>query len=574
MAGLLVGPLLRFVSETEATVWVETDGPCQVEIHGHAERTFHVEGHHYALVVIRGLEPGRRYEYSVRLDGELRWPVPDSGYPVSVIQTLDPGRTARIVFGSCRVSVPHVSPFSLDRLIDSHGRGLDALAAFARRLIDQPREVWPHVLLLLGDQVYADDVPEATIDFIRSRRDPEQPPGESVGDFEEYAHLYCASWTEPLMRWLLSTVSTSMIFDDHDVIDDWNISEAWLRDMRATDWWEERIVAAFMSYWIYQHLGNLSPAELEDDPFYAAVREADDAGPILRTFSFYADRESAGSRWAYRRDLGGTRLIVLDSRAARVLRDGRREMLDEAEWRWLEENVEGSMAHLVIASSVPMLMAQGMHYAETWSERVGDGAWGRLPARAMERVRRALDMEHWAAFGASLERLMTLLAEVGSGRRGGPPASIVMVSGDVHHGYLARVAYRRSTGVKSAVYQSVTSPFRNPLGRGERMFQRVSASRGMAAITRLLAISAGASPPIVRWRRLEGLAFENQVSTLEMRGGNAMLRLEKAVAPDGSEDAQLETVWERRLAPAPRDPRAMATDTDGEPADHVDPAPP
>ncbi|MDQ3448895.1 MAG: alkaline phosphatase family protein [Chloroflexota bacterium] len=574
MAGLLVGPLLRFVSETEATVWVETDGPCQVEIHGHAERTFHVEGHHYALVVIRGLEPGRRYEYSVRLDGELRWPVPDSGFPVSVIQTLDPGRTARIVFGSCRVSVPHVSPFSLDRLIDSHGRGLDALAAFARRLIDQPREVWPHVLLLLGDQVYADDVPEATIDFIRSRRDPEQPPGESVGDFEEYAHLYCASWTEPLMRWLLSTVSTSMIFDDHDVIDDWNISEAWLRDMRATDWWEERIVAAFMSYWIYQHLGNLSPAELEDDPFYAAVREADDAGPILRTFSFYADRESAGSRWAYRRDLGGTRLIVLDSRAARVLRDGRREMLDETEWRWLEENVEGSMAHLVIASSVPMLMAQGMHYAETWSERVGDGAWGRLPARAMERVRRALDMEHWAAFGASLERLMTLLAEVGSGRRGGPPASIVMVSGDVHHGYLARVAYRRSTGVKSAVYQSVTSPFRNPLGRGERMFQRVSASRGMAAITRLLAISAGASPPIVRWRRLEGLAFENQVSTLEMRGGNAMLRLEKAVAPDGSEDAQLETVWERRLAPAPRDPRAMATDTDGEPADHVDPAPP
>jgi phosphodiesterase/alkaline phosphatase D-like protein len=574
MAGLLVGPLLRFVSETEATVWVETDGPCQVEIHGHAERTFHVEGHHYALVVIRGLEPGRRYEYSVRLDGELRWPVPDSGFPVSVIQTLDPGRTARIVFGSCRVSVPHVSPFSLDRLIDSHGRGLDALAAFARRLIAQPREVWPHVLLLLGDQVYADDVPEATIDFIRSRRDPEQPPGESVGDFEEYAHLYCASWTEPLMRWLLSTVSTSMIFDDHDVIDDWNISEAWLRDMRATDWWEERIVAAFMSYWIYQHLGNLSPAELEDDPFYAAVREADDAGPILRTFSFYADRESAGSRWAYRRDLGGTRLIVLDSRAARVLRDGRREMLDEAEWRWFEENVEGSMAHLVIASSVPMLMAQGMHYAETWSERVGDGAWGRLPARAMESVRRALDMEHWPAFGASLERLMTLLAEVGSGRRGGPPASIVMVSGDVHHGYLARVAYRRSTGVKSAVYQSVTSPFRNPLGRGERMFQRVSASRGMAAITRLLARSAGASPPIVRWRRLEGLAFENQVSTLEMRGGNAMLRLEKAVAPDGSEDAQLETVWERRLAPAPRDPRAMATDTDVEPADHVDPAHP
>lgn len=570
MAELLVGPLLRWVSETEATIWVETDAPCAVEIHGHTERTFHVEGHHYALVIIRGLEPGRRYEYGVRLDGQLRWPEPGSGFPPSIIRTLDAGRTARIVFGSCRVSVPHVSPFSLDRLIDSHGRGLDALAAFARRLIDEPGAAWPHVLLLLGDQVYADDVPQATNDFIRSRRDADQLPGESVADFQEYAHLYCASWTEPLMRWLLSSVSTSMIFDDHDVVDDWNISEAWLRDMRATDWWEDRIVAAFMSYWIYQHLGNLSPAELDEDPLFAAVRSADDAGPLLRRFSFYADRESAGHRWAYRRDVGGTRLIVLDSRAARVLRDGQREMLDETEWHWLEENVAGEMDHLVIASSLPMLMAQGMHHAETWSERVADGAWGRLMARAMEKVRRALDMEHWAAFGNSLERLMKLLAEVGGGRRGTAPASIVMVSGDVHHGYLARIAYRRSSGVRSAVYQSVTSPFRNPLGRGERTFQRISASRGMAAVTRLLAASAGVSQPIVRWRRLEGLAFENQVSTLEMSGGNAILRLEKAVAADGPEGAGLEALWERRLAPAPSEPEAMASDTDGAPADQVD----
>ncbi len=570
MAALLVGPLLRWVSQMEATVWVETDAPCDVEILGHAQRTFHVEGHHYALVIVRGLEPDRRYEYDVRLDGQPRWPVPESGFPPSVIRTLDTGPTARIVFGSCRVSVPHVSPFSLDRLIDSHGRGLDALAAFARRLIDEPRQAWPHVLLLLGDQVYADDVPQATLEFIRSRRDADQPPGESVADFEEYANLYCASWTEPLMRWLLSTVSSSMIFDDHDVIDDWNISEAWLADMRATDWWEGRIVSAFMSYWIYQHLGNLSPADLDGDALYAAVRAADDAGPLLRRFSFFADRESAGSRWAYRRDVGGTRLIVLDSRAARVLRDGRREMLDEAEWRWLEANLEGPMDHLVIASSLPMLMAQGMHHAETWSERVGDGAWGRLPARAMEKLRRALDMEHWAAFGTSLERLMKLLAEVGSGRRGPAPSSIVMVSGDVHHGYLARVAYRRKTGVKSAVYQSVTSPFRNPLGRSERMFQRVAASRGMAAVTRLLAASSGVPESIVRWRRLEGHAFDNQVSTLETRGRSAVLRLEKAVAHDGPEGAALEPLWQRRLAPAPGDAKAMATDTNGAPADHVD----
>ena len=32
MAGLILGPLLRYVGETEATVWVETDAPCTVEV--------------------------------------------------------------------------------------------------------------------------------------------------------------------------------------------------------------------------------------------------------------------------------------------------------------------------------------------------------------------------------------------------------------------------------------------------------------------------------------------------------------------------------------------------------------
>ena len=47
---LVLGPLLRYVAETEATIWVETDRDCEVEILGHQARTFEVAGHHYALV--------------------------------------------------------------------------------------------------------------------------------------------------------------------------------------------------------------------------------------------------------------------------------------------------------------------------------------------------------------------------------------------------------------------------------------------------------------------------------------------------------------------------------------------
>ena len=103
--------------------------------------------------------------------------------------------------------------------------------------------------------------------------------------FEEYTRLYRDSWSDPVMRWLLSTISSAMVFDDHDVYDDWNISQAWVEDMWATDWWEKHIVGALASYWVYQHLGNMSPEQRAEDELWAKVRDADDAWDLLREFA-------------------------------------------------------------------------------------------------------------------------------------------------------------------------------------------------------------------------------------------------------------------------------------------------
>jgi phosphodiesterase/alkaline phosphatase D-like protein len=111
--------------------------------------------------------------------------------------------------------------------------------------------------VLLGDQVYAHKPPQSTLEFIRSRRETSKPPGEEVADFEEYTRLYWDSWKDPAIRWLLSTVPSVMIFDDHDVHDDWNISDSWLEETRAKPWWNAQIIGANASYWIYQHPGNL-----------------------------------------------------------------------------------------------------------------------------------------------------------------------------------------------------------------------------------------------------------------------------------------------------------------------------
>ena len=202
---LVLGPLLRYVGEHEATVWVETDAPCEVTILGRTAKTFHVEGHNYALVYIEGLEPGTQTPYEVQLDGTTVWPDPqDDHFPPSRIKTPKANTHHRMIWGSCRVSVPHEPPYSLKKDDDPRGREVDAAYAYALRMVEQDPSEWPHVMLWLGDQVYADEVSPATRDFIRTRRDPAQPPGEEVADFEEYTHLYLDSWWDPTIRWLLA----------------------------------------------------------------------------------------------------------------------------------------------------------------------------------------------------------------------------------------------------------------------------------------------------------------------------------------------------------------------------------
>ena len=547
MPSLVLGPLLRYVGDTEAVIWVETDAACEVEVLGTCERTFCVCDHHYALVCCGDLEPATWHEYEVHLDGERVWPR-DDGFPPSAFRTYPKEAALKIEFGSCRVAAPHQPPYSLRKDADERGREIDALRTMALSMREQPRDEWPDVLLMLGDQVYADEVSPATRAFIQTKRDTDDLPGERVVDFEDYTRLYLESWSDPAIRWLLSTVSTGMIFDDHDVHDDWNISEAWLKEMRSHHWWNEHIKGALASYWVYQHLGNLAPEAHQDDELLNRVKAADDAEQLLEEFAYRADRETSGTRWSYCRDLGNTRLIVIDSRAGRVLEEGRRSMLDDREWEWVHDHATGDFDHLLVATSLPWLLGRGMHYTEAWSEAVAGGAWGPVAARGAERIRQAADMEHWAAFQESFARLVDLFRAIGSGECGEPPASIVTLSGDVHHAYLFEVGYPRGTGMKSNVWQAVCSPYRNPLEKRERQSIRVGMSRGFEVVTRALARLAGVRDPGIGWRMVgDGPWFDNQVATLVIDGRDIEMRLDKAVPVD-EENARLERVLEHRLA--------------------------
>jgi hypothetical protein len=189
-----------------------------------------------------------------------------------------------------------------------------------------------------------------------------------------------------------------------------------------------RATAGPTRYWIYQHLGNLSPAEL-----------------------------------------------------------------DQAEWEWVTESLAGDRDHVVLATSLPLLLPRGIHGVEAWTEAVCDGAWGRRFARTGERVRQALDLEHWAAFGRSFENFERLLSGLGAGEYGTPPASVTVVSGDVHN---------RLAGVRK---------------------------------------------PGIRWRDSRGPWFDNMLATLEFDGRGARIRFDRATR-DAHGSGQLEPVCETDLA--------------------------
>ena len=100
---------------------METDSPCEVEVLGTKTPTFHVAGHHYALVRIDGLTGNEVYEYEVHLDGDKVWPEPDSEYPPSRFRTYPKEKPLQVVFGSCRVAAPNEAPHNLPKDEDDRG---------------------------------------------------------------------------------------------------------------------------------------------------------------------------------------------------------------------------------------------------------------------------------------------------------------------------------------------------------------------------------------------------------------------------------------------------------------------
>jgi phosphodiesterase/alkaline phosphatase D-like protein len=559
MTTLYLGPIVRYVDENTAAVWalfgrraavallVE---PMRKSTTNHRPTTYVTyttevrpdpkditSGGHFALMYVTDLEPGTWYRYRVlELDisdmPRKRWPkdaraidrnvtsiehgFPQLGYggagPVFRTLSRQPkNEEFRLAFGSC---LKWRGGFA-------EKKGANALSLFDAWMGEREQDrltKWPSIMLLVGDQVYGDDItPWMHGDMKRHRKqrqksgDPPIIPTELDGpfrspdaagignmhaiDFEEYAHLYWATWAEKPTARVLANIPTYMMFDDHDVTDDWNITGGWFKQMLNTPGWTETLIDALVAYWVFQGWGNLHPVNAALDPRNKILREAADRGTNaiepLRTLILSRLESQAPNRlpWHYRLPTTSPPIFILDTRNDRELaidekdpatgvtlhaslndRIMTKHQLDAlfADLKKIDEPpflVTGAPIMLPLELQAGLIFgARPILKSIRDTERLdqhNQDVW--------EILRREHDTEPLAAFPHSLYEFVVALRDLRDSTK--KDHTLIFLSGDVHFSYAMWGRIAESSGPAVAKYsprlpylvQLVSSPLQNAL---------------------------------------------------------------------------------------------------------------
>jgi hypothetical protein len=210
-------------------------------------------------------------------------------------------------------------------------------------------------------------------------------------------------------------------------------------------------------------------------------------------------------------------------------------MLGDSEFDWIEEQIDapGRVDHLVLGTSVPWLLPHAIGDLETVNEIAA--ARPGLRGRLGEWLRQAADLEHWAAFRESFDRLSAVIGRAaGSG-----PATVNVLSGDVHHSYAARADLPGRPAAR--VHQLTCSPVHNKMDWYVKPGFRAAWSRSAKHLAERWAARAGAPPKPVSWDRLAGPLFGNTIATLDIDDRDARVFFEQPLsAASLTERARLE----------------------------------
>lgn len=243
------------------------------------------------------------------------------------------------------------------------------------------------------------------------------------------------------VRRALANIPTYMIFDDHEVTDDWYLHEKWCGDVLDSHIGEQVLQNALSAYAVFQAWGNapeqFSPGAPGETLLEALSTVTDSSG---RTSDGLIDVDSGLLRipsvsggaldwsssddqleWHYSLDFDAHEVIVLDTRTHRGFPDDPRDaprLIDNPSFDIQFPAPRDDVDVSVVVSPCPPLDPPTMAVAQD---------------ALMQRADRAsADWEHWHLHHEALERLFAHIAR----RRTNTDA--VVLSGDVHFGYTIR----------------------------------------------------------------------------------------------------------------------------------------
>ena len=284
----------------------------------------------------------------------------------------------------------------------------------------------------------------------------------------------------PAVRRLLANVPVYMIFDDHEITDDWNISFEWREKMYAHPTGNRLLANGMAAYWLFQAWGNdpvvFRQSYLQDMQAYTKSLTSGQAFTHQQLKEFYGSRVIGFSRWDFMTPTH-PRALFLDTRTKRYF-----ELIDLT----TEKVISLEKLKAIIAGGVNKTLNQLLRLSNLMisgneeillkqmpARLIKNSHFGRLrdryrselhqqtfflvtatPVFGLQRLEEAMrlgnkvlnmyqwDNESWAANYEGYFRLLEFLARDLAGNH------CIILSGDVHYGFASQCTIHFEGGRK------------------------------------------------------------------------------------------------------------------------------
>jgi hypothetical protein len=220
-------------------------------------------------------------------------------------------------------------------------------------------------------------------------------------------------------------IPTYMIFDDHDVTDDWNLTRGWEEQVYGNNFSKRMVGNALSGYLLCQGIGNpfTSIEPIVEEAKKVFVRDG------IKQQDHFIDSLFAFDHWHYQLDTHPP-VHVLDTRTQRWRSESNKNkpsgLMDWEGLCELQHNIIGKQS-VIMVSAAPVY---GVKFIET-IQRIFTTFGGAL----------IVDAENWMAHRGTASVMLNIFRHVKT-----PPLFIIL-SGDVHYSFVydVKLRFRRNS---------------------------------------------------------------------------------------------------------------------------------